>query len=115
MNLQPPVTEAGPPFKADAGTPTLARRWSRGLLAGPLAFVAAAAVMAGGALWMPRGAAGIDNIVLPIVLFPAIWAALFFYASLDRNLLRAWLLTLALLAANACAIALGFIYRGSST
>lgn len=85
-----------------------ARRWSRGLLAGPVAFVTAAAVMAGGALWVPTGAANIDNIVLPIVLFPAIWAALFFYTCLDRNLLRVWLVTLLLLLVNAGMIAGNF-------
>lgn len=97
------------------GTGThLARRWSRGLLAGPFAFVTAAAVMAGGAVWVPRGAAQIDNIVLPIVLFPAIWALLFFYTCLDRRLLRAWALTLALLALNALLIAGEFVNRGAS-
>lgn len=85
-----------------------ARQWSRGMLAGPVAFVAAAAVMAGGALWVPRGAARIDNIVLPIVLFPAIWAALFFYTCLDRRLARAWWVVLGLLVVNAVAIARSF-------
>jgi hypothetical protein len=65
----------------------------RVLLAGPLVFVCAALVMCGGALWLPAGRAQIDNLVLPIVLFPAIWAALFFYACLDRQLHRAyWLI-----------------------
>jgi len=64
--------------------------------------------MAGGALWVPKGAASIDNIVLPIVLFPAIWAALFFYTALDRKLWRAWAITLSLLAVNATFIALKF-------
>jgi hypothetical protein len=90
------------------------RRWSRGLLAGPVAFVTAATVMAGGAAWVPPGAAQIDNIVLPIVLFPAIWALLFFYTCLDRRLLRAWVLTLALLALNALLIAGEFVNRGAS-
>lgn len=66
------------------------RLWSRIALAGPVVFVCAALVMCGGALWLPEGAAQIDNIVVPIVLFPAIWAALFFYACLDRRLGRAW-------------------------
>jgi hypothetical protein len=81
------------------------RALSRGLLAGPAVFVTAAAVMAGGALWLPAGRAQIDHIVLPVVLFPAIWALLFFYASLDRQLLRAWLLVGALLAVHLGAIA----------
>jgi hypothetical protein len=91
-----------------------ARRWSRGLLAGPVAFVTAVAVMAGGALWVPKGAASIDNIVLPIVLFPAIWALLFFYACLDRRLPRAWAVTIALLLLNSGLIAIQFIGRGAT-
>jgi hypothetical protein len=86
---------------------------SRGVLAGPVVFLTAAAVMAGSAVWIPKGAARIDNIVLPIVLFPAIWAALFFYACLDRHLPRAWLVTLALLAINTALIASGFVGTGA--
>lgn len=94
-----------------AGT-SISRRWSRGVLIGPVVFITSAAVMAGGALWVPKGAASIDNIVLPIVFFPAIWAVLFFYACLDRRLLRAWLITLSLLIANGFMIALQFIDKG---
>lgn len=77
------------------------RAWARGILAGPIAFIAAALVMLGGAAWIPKGAAQIDNVVLPIGLFPAIWAALFFYTCLDRRLGRAYLVTLALMLLNA--------------
>lgn len=91
---------------ASASAPSSPRLWPRILLAGPLAFVAAGLVMAGGAVWLPKGAAQIDNLVLPIVLFPAIWAALFFYTSLDRRLGRAYAVTLALCAANAVMIGL---------
>ena len=81
------------------------RAWQRGLLAGPVVFIAAALIMCGGALWMPQGATQIDNIVLPIVLFPMIWAALFFYTLLDRKLWRAWTVTLVLAAGHGAAIA----------
>lgn len=65
------------------------------LLAGPLVFLAAIMVMAGAAVWLPPGTAQINNIVIPLVLFPAIWVALFFYACLDQRLKRAyWLLGL---------------------
>ncbi|SEQ19733.1 hypothetical protein SAMN04488038_104252 [Solimonas aquatica] len=80
--------------------------WPRWLLAGPLAALCAALIMAGGALWLPRGAAGIDNLVLPILAFPAIWAVLFFYACLTRHLRRAYALLLALLLAHALALGL---------
>ncbi len=45
-------------------------------------------------LWLPRGAAGIDHIVLPLLLLPAVWALLFFHAVLDRNLARVALVAL---------------------
>lgn len=84
------------------------RAWSRGILAGPVCFVVAALVMAGTALWYPEGAAHINNIVLPIVVFPAIWAALFFYLMLDRKLGRAWTVAVVLLVVNAGLIGQNF-------
>ncbi|NKF21234.1 hypothetical protein [Solimonas marina] len=66
------------------------RRWLRVLLAGPLVLLCAALVMAGGAIWLPKGAAQINNLLLPVLLFPAIWAVLFFYASLALRLRRAY-------------------------
>jgi hypothetical protein len=68
---------------------TSSRFW-RILLAGPLVFVTAILVMAGAAVWLPPGAADINNIVIPLVLFPGIWAALFFYACLAQHLKRAY-------------------------
>ena len=64
------------------------RRWIRIGLAGPGAVIVALVVMAGMALWLPGGAAGIDNLVLPLVLVPLVWAVLFFHACLDRRLTR---------------------------
>ena len=51
-------------------------------------------MIAGMPLWLPRGAAGIDHIVLPLILLPAVWAALFFHAVLDRSLARVALVAL---------------------
>lgn len=64
------------------------RTWARVGLAGPGAVLVALAVMAGMACWLPAGTAGIDNLVLPLVLVPLIWAALFFHACLDDRLGR---------------------------
>lgn len=75
------------------------------LLAGPLAFTCAALVMCGAALWVPKGPAQIDNIVLPIVLFPAVWAGVFFYSCLDRRLVRAYAMVTLLGVAHGAAIA----------
>lgn len=95
------------PTPSPGGKPRL---WPRVLLAGPLAFIAAGLIMGGGALWLPKGAAQIDNLILPIVLFPAIWAVVFFYACLDRRLGRAYAVVLAAALANAALIALN-VYR----
>lgn len=73
------------------------RKWIRIGLAGPGAVITALVVMAGMALWLPRGAAGIDNLVLPLVLVPLIWALLFFHACLDRRLGRVALVAAGLL------------------
>lgn len=54
--------------------------------------------MAGMALWLPGGAAGIDNLVLPLVLIPLIWSLLFFHACLDPRLVRVAVLSLGLFA-----------------
>lgn len=64
------------------------RKWIRIFFAGPGAVIVALAVMAGMALWLPGGAAGIDNLILPLVLVPLIWAGLFFHACLDSSLAR---------------------------
>jgi hypothetical protein len=89
------------------------RRW-RIVLAGPIVFVCAALVMCGGALWLPKGPAQIDNIVLPIVLLPAIWALLFFYACLDRRLGRAWGVVGTLALAHAVLIAVHMMRAGAA-
>ena len=66
------------------------------MFAGPGAVLVALVVLAGMPLWLPSGAAGIDNLVLPLVLAPLIWAALFFHACLDRKLGRVALVAAAL-------------------
>ncbi len=69
-----------------------ARFW----LTGPATFLLAVIVMLGMAIWFPKGEAQVDNIVLPMVAFPLIWAILFFYAYLERNLKRAGWIFLAI-------------------
>lgn len=63
----------------------VATRW---LLAGPGALLAALATLAAMPVWLPPGRAGIDNIALPIILTPLLWAIPFFYACLEENLPR---------------------------
>lgn len=75
------------------------RVW-RVFLVGPLVFLTAIAMMAGAAVWYPPGPAKIDNIVLPLVMFPLVWALLFFYSCLDSQLKRAYVLVLIVLIVN---------------
>ena len=84
------------------------RRWIRIALAGPGSVIVALVVMAGMALWLPVGAAGIDNLVLPLVLVPLIWAGLFFHACLDRRLGRVAIIACGLLVIHGGLIAQKF-------
>ncbi|MCP1469430.1 hypothetical protein J3E64_001105 [Sphingobium sp. OAS761] len=85
-------------------TPT-SRRWVRIAFAGPGAVLIALVVMAGMTLWLPAGKAGIDNLVLPLVLAPLIWAGLFFHACLDRRLGRVAIVAMVLLLVHSGLIA----------
>ncbi|MET0363628.1 MAG: hypothetical protein ABW169_03145 [Sphingobium sp.] len=85
------------------------RRWVRIALAGPGAVIVALVMMAGMALWLPGGAAGIDNLVLPLVLVPLIWAGLFFHACLDRRLGRVALIAFGLFVVHAGLVAHKFL------
>lgn len=80
----------------DRTPPTYSRLWMRFVLAGPVAIVVALTLLAGMPLWLPGGAAGIDNLVFPLVFAPLIWAALFFHACLDRSIARVALVAAAL-------------------
>ena len=87
------------------------RKWLRIGFAGPGAVVIAMVVMAGMTLWLPGGAAGIDNLVLPLVLAPLIWAGLFFHACLDSKLARIALVAIGLLAIHGGLVAHKFLTR----
>lgn len=86
-------------------------KWIRIGFAGPGAVIVALVVMAGMALWMPGGAAGIDNLVLPLVLFPLIWAGLFFHACLDSRVGRVAAVAIGLFAVHAGLMAQKFLDR----
>ena len=72
------------------------RMWIRVLLAGPVAILVALTLLAGMPLWLPGGASGIDNLALPLIFAPLLWAGLFFHACLDRSLARVALVAAAL-------------------
>lgn len=83
----------------------------RVLLAGPIALVVAFLVMLAMPVWYPPGNADIDHLVMPMVVFPLIWAGLFFHACLDRRLVRVCAILLVLGAGNLVMILqrLGFL------
>lgn len=60
----------------------LIERWNarplrtRWIAAGPLAFLAALLSMASMPHGLPVGAGGVDHLVMPVVLFPLLWAIL---------------------------------------
>ncbi|MHA6766683.1 hypothetical protein [Sphingobium ummariense] len=93
----------------------MSRRWIRIAFAGPGAVLIALVVMAGMALWLPGGAAGIDNLVLPLILFPLLWAGLFFHACLDRSLARVATVALGLLLVHSALIAHKFLDKGPAS
>jgi membrane-anchored glycerophosphoryl diester phosphodiesterase (GDPDase) len=73
---------------------------SRFWLASFVALLLPIVVMASMSLWLPAGDAQVDNLVIPLILFPLIWAVSFFYAVLETNLKRAWMVMLGLLLVN---------------
>lgn len=75
--------------------------WSgRFWLAGPITLIISIFIMAAMSLWFPEGEAGINHLVFPLVLFPLIWALVFFYVVLEPRAKRAGLVMLLLFFAN---------------
>lgn len=75
--------------------------WSpRFWLAGPATLTIAVLIMAAMSLWLPHGNANIDHLVMPLILFPFIWAAVFFYVILEVQLKRLYLIMLLLFLVN---------------
>ncbi len=85
------------------------RKWIRIGFAGPGAAIVSLVAMAGMALWLPGGVAGIDNLVMPLILFPLIWALLFFHACLDRKLGRIALIAIGIFVLHAGLLAYKFL------
>ena len=85
---------------------TVAARWA---LAGPIAFVAAVLAMAATPVWAPGGASTLNNIVVPVVLFPAYWALAFFYGILEEKMWRAAAIFSVLIAVNGALVIQAFI------
>ena len=76
--------------QATSSSASAAQRWARAILVGPLVFLCSLGIMGGANLWLPPGAGGVNDIVLPILLYPAVWTALFFYACFERRIWRGY-------------------------
>lgn len=61
-------------------------------------------VMIGSSAYIPQGNAQLDNIAIPLVLFPAVWAVLFFYSSLSQRLGRVFFVQCALFFSHAALV-----------
>ena len=82
------------------------QRWARVVLAGPLVLLCSLLLMGGAHLWLPPGAGGVNHIVLPILLYPAIWTGFFFYACFERRIWRGYAVVVGLIVVHAVAVAL---------
>lgn len=81
-------------------------RYARYWLAGPLTLLVSILMMATSSLCLPRGKAGVDNLVYAMVLFPVIWAVIFMYVVLESDLKRAAGILFGLFFANALLVGL---------
>ena len=79
-------------------------RW---LLAGPVALIATLLTMTGMVVWWPEGAARINNIAMPVLLFPLIWAGFFLFAVIAENLMRACAVLVLVIVFNALLLLVG--------
>lgn len=82
-----------------------AMSWWRVVLIGPWTFVVAVLVMAGMAVWLPAGTGNVNNIIVPLVAFPAIWTILFLLAYLDRRTVRATCISILIASVHVAMIA----------
>ncbi|CCQ12631.1 hypothetical protein PALB_35710 [Pseudoalteromonas luteoviolacea B = ATCC 29581] len=83
-------------------------------LAGPLTTVVSMLCMLAMAVYFPPGVGNINNILMPLLMFPIIWACIFFYAYLTQHLKRAWFIIFTLGLINLAIIVLQFtLVKGS--
>ncbi|OKY26682.1 MULTISPECIES: hypothetical protein [Thalassotalea] len=64
-------------------------------LSGPATLLVSLFIMFAMAVWFPPGVGNVNNIMMPLIMFPLIWALLFFYTYLTTDLRKAqWLLVI---------------------
>lgn len=77
-------------------------------LSGPATLIVSLLSMLAMAVWFPPGVGNVNNIMMPLVLFPLIWAFLFFYTYLTADLRQAQWLLFALFVINSATLAYQF-------
>ncbi|MGO4893127.1 hypothetical protein [Flavobacterium sp. W21_SRS_FM6] len=78
-------------------------------LSGPATLLVSLLIMLAMAVWFPPGAGKVNNIMLPLVLLPLIWAILFFYTYLTTNMRKAQWLLVGLFAVNSAILTVKFL------
>ncbi len=78
-------------------------------LSGPATLIVSLEVMLAMAVWFPPGIGNVNNIMMPLVMFPLIWSVLFFYTYLTQSMLTAWWVLSALVAGNSAILAYKFL------
>ena len=73
------------------------------------AFLVAVLVVAGATRWLPQGRAGIDHIVVPIVVFPLIWIVLAVALYAARRRSTAWAVVAVIALINVGLVGYGFL------
>ena len=86
----------------DTGRPKVS--WKRALGFLVLAFVFAVIVTAGGSLYLPQGPAKVDQIAIPIIVFPGVWIARGIALFVAKHRRRVWLIVGGLTAAHVVTI-----------
>ncbi len=78
-------------------------------LSGPSTLLVSLEIMLAMAVWFPAGIGNVNNIMMPLIMFPLIWSVLFFYTYLTPVMQRAWWLLLTLVAINSAILAYQFL------
>lgn len=78
-------------------------------LSGPATLLVSIMFMLAMAVWYPPGAGKVNNIMMPQVLFPLIWAILFFYTYLATDMRKAQIWLILLFVINSVILAFQFL------
>ena len=78
-------------------------------LSGPATLLVSLVIMLAMAVWFPPGVGKVNNIMMPLFMFPLIWAVLFFYTYLTTTMRKAQWLLEALLVVDSAILTFQFL------